>query len=138
MFSSYIPLSTSPMVKIGDGKLIPAVGKGTITLCTLIDGKYKYCVLEEVWHVPDLAANLFSARTAARKGYYICIHNDVCTIHSGNQLITTAKDIDGMYCLDTKVVRDVSQNISTEFALQVDIQLWHKQLGHASPQQLAD
>ena len=59
---------------------------------------------------------------------------DVCTIHSGNQLITTAKDIDGMYCLDTKVVRDVSQNISIEFVLQADIQLWHRRLLHASLQ----
>jgi hypothetical protein len=76
-----------------------------------------------VWHVPGLVANLFLAHTATCKEYYICMHGDVCTIHRKSKLVTSVTDINGIYCLDAKVVCNAVNSISNEFALATDIQL---------------
>ena len=43
-----------------DGSVIPAVGKGTVKIAAIIDGKREEALLKDVWFVPKLSKNLFS------------------------------------------------------------------------------
>lgn len=46
------------------GKILPAVGKGTLKIMTKIKGEKQFKELKEVWYVPDISKNLFSVLAA--------------------------------------------------------------------------
>ena len=67
--SQYRQFETPEKVGLGDGRVIDAVGTGTVHLTMLFktsDPKDK--VLCNVLYIPKLACNLFSVRAAAQKG----------------------------------------------------------------------
>src|SRR4051812_19057219 len=51
---------TSGYVKVANNAVIKVVGTGSVVINMVVDGRVTKTTLEEVLHVPDLAANLLS------------------------------------------------------------------------------
>ena len=51
-FRNYLP-TTSVKIRLGNGHVSSAIGKGDIQVETIVDGKPVRCVLTGVLHVPD-------------------------------------------------------------------------------------
>ncbi|GBM08697.1 hypothetical protein AVEN_52772-1 [Araneus ventricosus] len=43
-----------------NGKVLPALGKGTLEIVTVINNKKQFKELKDVWNVPEISKNLFS------------------------------------------------------------------------------
>ena len=72
LFIEYEDLKTSENVGVGDGRVLTAVGIGSIKLdMILLPGDLNTVTLTNVLYVPDLACNLFSVSTVANKGYSV-------------------------------------------------------------------
>ena len=68
-FTKYRSFSIPEKVSFGDGRVVEAVGVGTIRLNVLFKvSNSKRAVMYDVLHVPKLACNLFSVRAAAKRG----------------------------------------------------------------------
>ena len=81
--SQYRQFETPENVGLGDGRVVDAVGTGTLHLTMLFktsDPKDK--VLCNVLYLPKLACNQFSVRAAAHKGNSIKFQQSRCWIHS--------------------------------------------------------
>ncbi|KFM59342.1 Retrovirus-related Pol polyprotein from transposon TNT 1-94, partial [Stegodyphus mimosarum] len=47
-------------ITVANGKSLPAIGKGTIKIMTIVNGMNQIKNLENVWYVPEISKNLFS------------------------------------------------------------------------------
>ena len=61
-------------VTTANGEKAPAVGKGTIEIEAVVDGKSKDYVLTDVWLVPSAHKNLFSVLCSSRQTYRQRLH----------------------------------------------------------------
>ena len=71
IFGNYSKLKEPKQIKIGDGKLITAIGIGTIYVLSYNGEKIIEVELQNVLHVPELKVNLFSQGRALDKGHYM-------------------------------------------------------------------
>lgn len=47
-------------ITAADGKFLPALGKGTLQIATVVNNKKQLKELKDVWYVPEISKNLFS------------------------------------------------------------------------------
>ena len=84
-FTMYQPFSVPERVSLGDGRVVEAVGVGTIRLNMLLKvSNAKTATMYNVLHVSQLACNLFSVRAAAKKGNTVKFDNLNCWITGPN------------------------------------------------------
>ena len=80
-FSEYKVFSTPEKVALGDGRVVEAVGVGTVRLTMLFKvSNSKNAVMYDVLHVPKLSCNLFSVRAAAKRGNTVKFCQSRCWI----------------------------------------------------------
>ncbi|KAG8480405.1 hypothetical protein CXB51_025116 [Gossypium anomalum] len=111
-------------VKIGNGQLIKAEGKGDVQICTATGGK----IIKDVLLVPEIDRNLLSITQLLEKGYSVVFKGQECQITdpNGSRLMTvTMSD----KCFE---VNWSSDSHSTHVALTDDTKLWHQRLGHVN------
>ena len=77
-FSSYKKFDTVENIKIGDGKYIQAIGSGDIDIL-VFNGKEWEKYLSNIFHVPELSFNLFSAGAVLDKGLRLYCDEKKCT-----------------------------------------------------------
>lgn len=58
-------------IRTAGKEMVKAVGKGTVKLSALIDGKLKFIKLVDALYVPDLRGNLLSVSAIADKGFKV-------------------------------------------------------------------
>ena len=69
LFRLYAKLQTPINVYIGDGRSVPAVGRGSVLLsCLQPNGKMEEILVEEVLHVPALFGNFLSVKAMTDQG----------------------------------------------------------------------
>ena len=84
-FLEYRSFSTPEKVGLGDGRVVKAVGVGSIQMKMLFKvSNSKKAVMYDVVHVPKLACNLFLVRTAAKRGNTVKFARSKCWIRSRN------------------------------------------------------
>ena len=88
-------------VKVGDGRSLWAVGRGSVGILVNNMGK-KRCILREVLYVPKLAFNLFSVTKAAEAGKSTEFTKEGCTIREGKSgaLVAVGYKRKRLYYLD--------------------------------------
>ncbi|KAG8492349.1 hypothetical protein CXB51_009664 [Gossypium anomalum] len=111
-------------IRIGNGELIEAKGRGSVIVSTCSGNK----VISDVLFVPDIDQNLLSVGQLVEKGYSLVFKNDSCVIKDchGQEIITV-----GM--VDKCFMLDVNQLENKAYASLADnAGLWHRRLGHAN------
>ena len=134
-FASYRQFAQYQHVRIGDGRVLEAHGCGDIQLEMTFDvSDSKYCTMNNVLYVPDLAGNLFSVGAAVQKGLVVQFGKRRCHIRDENGALHGMGSYigDNLYKLDCKTLTPERAAV----AVRDNIDLWHQRLGHINAQQL--
>ncbi|EZA52478.1 hypothetical protein X777_08593 [Ooceraea biroi] len=86
IFHTYTKFTVPKIVKVGNKELLAAVGYGTVIVEMLINGTWKRNHLKVVWHVPELARNLFSVVSTLQKGFQFIADDKQCQIVKDNKI----------------------------------------------------
>lgn len=114
----YRQLDEAIGIRLGDNKVIDAIGVGRIVIST--------GTIHNVYYVPGIGSNLFSLSSAAEMGNQITIEKDTLTISQGQETIIVAPKIQGVYLLDFDIYKQESAMMAAT------IGDWHERLGHPS------
>ena len=136
-FTNYRSFSTPEKVGLGDGRVVEAVGVGTVRLNMLFKvSDSKRAVMYDVLHVPKLSCNLFSVRAAAKRGNTVKFGQSRCWIRGPKGTLKGMGFLTGkLYHLKCEVIAGKeSASMVSEDLPEVD--LWHQRLGHLNRQQL--
>ena len=90
-FYSYVPLTNSIQITIGDGSKIKAIGRGTIEIHLKEKNEQIRLVLKDVLHVPAVKENLMSVKKLM-DDYSIVFEKGYCKILDKNKLIFKSKN----------------------------------------------
>ena len=136
-FTKYRSFSAPEKVALGDGRVVEAVGAGTIQLNMLFKvSNSKRAVMPYVLHVPKLSCNLFSVRAAAKRGKTVRFGQSRCWIRGPNGTLQGMGFIAGkLYQLRCEVITG-KENASIVSEDLPEVDLWHQRLGHLNGQQL--
>ncbi|KAG8489064.1 hypothetical protein CXB51_017032 [Gossypium anomalum] len=111
-------------IRIGNGDLIQAKGKGNVVINTRSGNK----VISDVLFVPDIDQNLLSVGQLVEKGYSLVFENGACVAKDtyGQELISVAMT-DKCFMLN---MNQLEKKAYTSLADNTD--LWHRRLGHVN------
>lgn len=121
-FFSFLDTSIHTKVKLGNGDLVYAKGKGTVVLHT-DQGKK---VISDVLYVPQLDQNLLSVAQLIKKGYSVLFQNNFCQI----------LDLNGLLVLSIPMINNSfsiqwnSTSVCVSVSTLNNTWLWHKRYGH--------
>ncbi|KAF2886204.1 hypothetical protein ILUMI_19969 [Ignelater luminosus] len=96
-FENYYEFDKPTEIKIGNGSVINAHGKGKISLIAFDGQDYIPTKLNDVVYVQDIKFNLFSIGAALDKGYTMMTDNKTCKIIKGNDVYAIGLRIDKLY-----------------------------------------
>ena len=118
--------SITTQVKLGNGILVQAKGKGTIRIQTKDGIRY----IHDVLLVPDLDRNLLSVGQLIENGYAAYFEDGSCTIYDKRE----GKKFVAKIQMKSGRSFQLMFNYDTDLALKANIKdqslLWHKRLGH--------
>ena len=136
MMVDYVHFTNSQKVRLGDNRVVQALGKGNIWLNIKRGNVFQPTRLVDVLYVPDLAKNLFSASVVAKRGYSIKLHQSGCVIldKAGN-IMGSGKLQNNLYVLDTSVKNVDSHDVNAATNEHFE-ELWHQTYGHLSTSSL--
>lgn len=121
---------TEPSVKIitvANREPFSVKGVGCIDI-TLAQGKK--IQVNNVLHVPGLAANLLSVSTIVKTGHKVTLNENGCDVHDINgKLVCTATLNNKLYTLDTQNSNETAHLTSGNDKLS-DTYLWHLRMAH--------
>ena len=131
MYCEYRELSTPQPVKLGDGRKVNAMGKGTIKLKVMSSSDREVTfTLTETLHVPDMSCNLLSVRSITDKGYRMSFHEDRCSIESRDgKVIAEGQKKGNLFQLQGEAIRRSSEECAN-VATAASKEIWHSRLGH--------
>ncbi|KAM2467223.1 hypothetical protein PS1_009053 [Malus domestica] len=112
-------------VKMGDGNIVKATGRGTLVINTK---KGRRCI-REVMLVPGLDENLLSVGQMMEHGYFLLFGGTVVEIYddiSLSNLVTKVEVKNRSFPLVLKYLEEVAKKASVTSSMK----LWHKRLGH--------
>ena len=137
-FESYqsIPVRN---ITLGDNRVIPAIGTGTVPVKLLVDGNVLSGVLTEVLYVPTMGYNLVSVSKLTEAGVQANFAGEegIITTKSGKVLGRAKKTEAGLYRLPIQTTKSSTPNSTSALATMtsgnnsgVNAKLWHARLGH--------
>ncbi|WJZ92889.1 hypothetical protein VitviT2T_011862 [Vitis vinifera] len=117
-----IDRSVQPKVKLGNGEVVQAKGKGTIAISTKRGTK----IVTNVLYIPDLDQNLLSVAQMLRNGYAVSFKENFCFISDvhGTEIAKIKMNGNSFYLKLDLVEGHV-------FSAKIDESVvWHKRYGH--------
>ena len=129
-FVSLQVLSKPLTVTLGDGHTLQAAGRGNVVLrMRLPHGKTRECTLHDVLFVPDLAYNLLSVTSAAKKNKVTTFSETKCEIRDAkSRLVASGHRERSLYYLDYDGVTQQVHSICDHEGLKGTT--WHCRFGH--------
>lgn len=134
VFSNYKSLEEEKHIKIGDGSIIKAVGIGTVKVLAFNGELWIPSEINNVLHVPNLKANLFSAGSAIDKGYIMISMNSECKFKrkTDNKVVAIAKREGKLYKMQFKE-EELLLNMAKK---KETLREWHEKLAHQNYRQV--
>ena len=131
LFVEYVELQRPQKVTLGDGRILEAVGRGTVSVVLkLPGGETKSRKLCDTLHVPSLSFNLVSVSKVSEAGRVVRFLESGCEIvNSQSKVIATASRQGSLYFLDCE--RSERANVA-----KVSVDVWHRRYGHLNAQSL--
>lgn len=125
-FAEYTILDKAECVTIADGTKVQVVGKGSIKLCVKVGrNKQRKVTVNDVLHVPNLNANLFSVKAATQRGFVIQFGHTRCWLKDKYGIVhAMGTSQNKLYYLDIANREHLACNAKTD-------SVWHKRLAHA-------
>ena len=133
----FVKLEKLVEVQLGDGKVLRATGRGTVTLFTVLPGgKYKKCKLQNVLLVPKLSYNLLSVSKATEEAYSVSFEDSASKItRPDGVIIAIGRKVGCLYYLDFQRETENSNSAKADSDLSKEM-LWHQRNGHLGAQNL--
>ncbi len=79
-YFSYTPFPIPHPIHLADKSTIHALGEGTLTICTIVEGIKHHIKVEQVLHVPALSNGLLSVNVLNNHGISVHFDSGVCMI----------------------------------------------------------
>ncbi|KNC33708.1 hypothetical protein FF38_10866, partial [Lucilia cuprina] len=127
-FQNYVQFQNPKGIRIGNGEIIPAVGKGDIYI-KAFDGKvWNSKFLSNVLYIPKIKIN-FSINACLDKGYFLEANSKECVFkRDGKVHLKGRRENSRLFKLVIKVDENTG---SSNFAVQVNsLQMWHGRMCH--------
>ena len=132
MMIDYVHFENPQKVRLGDNRVVQALGKGNIWLDIKDENDYNPARLVDVLYVPDLAKNLFSVSAAAKRGYTIELQQSGCVILDKFRKISgSGKLQNNLYVLDVNERNEKFHHVNVASNEHLE-DLWHQRFGHLS------
>ncbi|KAM3964295.1 uncharacterized protein ACR2FA_001787 [Aphomia sociella] len=133
LFEDFEYFSDNHTVTTADRNTIKAVGKGSIRLEAVVNGRTVNSTLRDVWYVPQISRNLFSVLSTQDRNPESVFESRVttCIMKIGGKVTVTGnrERYGGLYKLNCKVLPPV--NMYVNLVQKVDmLQLYHERFGH--------
>ncbi|KAK3729344.1 hypothetical protein QZH41_009050, partial [Actinostola sp. cb2023] len=129
---------TEPVhVQPGDGKVLNATARGTVTLYTVLrGGNEKRCNLKDVLFVPKLSYSLLSVPKATGAGLKVSFDKSECKIvRADGATIAVGKKVGSLFHLKYRREVELSNAATAELSMSKEM-LWHQRYGHLGTQNL--
>lgn len=127
-FSDYEQLSTVHPVRIGDGTIIHAIGRGNIKITSFNGEKWIDKILLDVLHIPSLHTNLFSQGRMCDKGCIFISDDSSCEFVKicDGEVVATGVREGGLFRM--LICKDID---SANIAVKAEsVRVWHERLAH--------
>lgn len=124
-FTKYKQFGTPTTIRVGNGAVVSALGRGNIDVQMRVRGRWYDARLYDVLYAPGLNQNLFSVKMTAKKGVDMAVTNrgKICTFYKNGNIVATGLEIGELYRIDMRVVLPKNANVASA----VDtLQLWHE------------
>lgn len=134
-FKDFHEFGTDHTVTTADGSIIPAIGKGTVTVKSNVSGNINI-TLSDVWLVPSLTKNLFSPLAAQDKmpNSIFTATNTECKLNLDSTTVVVGRRVPfgGLYKLDMKSVIPNKKTTIEVNALTGNnlLQIYHERFAH--------
>ncbi|KAF2884533.1 hypothetical protein ILUMI_21649 [Ignelater luminosus] len=132
-FENYYEFDKPTEIKIGNGSVKNAHGKGKISLIAFEGQDYIPTESNDVLYVPDIKFNLFSIGAALDKGYTMMTDNKTCKILKGNDVYAIGLRIDKLYHMQFRHAGSINVNLSiskTETVKDFHERFCHQNIRH--------
>src|SRR5258708_18592745 len=83
-FVTYMPYASAHQICLGNSRVVPSMGEGTMSLECLIDGKPLTHLIHSIQYVPALTYALLSCKALTHCGLTIIFKGDCCKIYHAN------------------------------------------------------
>ena len=138
-FDEYHELPKRMPVRLGNGDIVYAIGKGTVGMSTVFHSVQQTFSLQNVYHVPDLTDNFISVSAMTRVGKLIAVFNKSGVEIKDNETKETlayGKLVGGIYLLTCKMRASLNMVCTKDESAENNLKLWHRRLGHCSVDRL--
>lgn len=126
----YTPYSEGHPIRVGNGELVYARGKGTVLVVSQVKNQQFNIRFRNVQYVPGISDNLISIGAADEAGWDVKFSNGkVAMIDKGDVVIEGSRADVKLYKLDVKMPMKANLHRSIR-----TLEEWHKSLGHPNKQ----
>ena len=113
---NYNEFSVPEKVRLGDNHTVETLGKGSVYLRVMADGKYIHAELSEVLYVPSLAKNLSSVRAVVDKDLTVIYKDEKCIILNKSGSVIGSGQKDGkLFILDCQFIDSQLPQVHSTF-----------------------
>src|SRR5260221_127640 len=120
-FIKYMPYASPCQICLGDSRVTPSMGEGTMSLTCLINGKPCVHLIHSIQYVPALTYTLLSCRALTQHGLIVTFKGGSCKIcHEDQTLIAESSETPNqLYFLST--MKDANNNATLTAAPSFDL-----------------
>lgn len=138
-FVNYQKLLSPIQVRVGNGTLIPALGKGEIDIVSYNGEAWQRNYLAGVLYVPGLKYNLFSLSSALDKGLQLVSDDKKCELKKNGNTVAVGARYENLYRMAFKPyvqANEVSAQARTQSERTDSLKQWHERLAHQNTTQV--
>jgi hypothetical protein len=129
-FQNFKHYQEPKFVRIGNGKLIPAIGSGNIDIIAYNGENWISKFLSDVLYVPDLTYNLFSLGATLDEGIQYQSDDRTCRLFKGGNVVAAGERRNKLFEMKFRS-RISNPESQANAAASVDsLQTWHNRLAH--------
>ncbi len=94
-FITYMPYTLAHQIQLGDSRVVPSMGEGTVSLECLVHGKpLTHCLIHSIQYIPTLTYALLSCKALTHCGLTIIFKGNCCKIyHADTTLIAESSQV---------------------------------------------